>query len=410
MRRHQRPLALVALALLPGCHLIDDALTQDAPILATHRCEGAARAPGARLVACAGGPTLSLESTRWAPLLEVEVTAALPLGGGAAPEGWIVATADGRLGRLNPGGDGAALVTPPPLPLDEDGLIYQWIIPGLDNAPPERVQGIFRVHDQQLLAVTASRGAWVSADQGASWEVFPWTPRLAYLSGSRPVELRDLTLTTGGKLAFLFYPEGYALAREQAAALLAEGETDSTRRGPRLVTGHLFDQKLQVRSLALGKGERLLLAPDEQHELWLFLSHPARHESTRFASPDWGGRWLDNGYFDLTVEGLDGGAARAALLGREDDGAQRLWVRARGRRGDRSARAALPGDGPAQLSLDAGQEPAVLVAARGSEAIAYNIDKMGQDLRLLWYYGPVGLLFLVLGPLALRRLWASRRG
>lgn len=405
---------LLATALLAswlgGCHKIDAAMTDQAQVVAQLTCpQGAlASTPGPRLATCEGGPTYQLQDQSWQEILDEQVTAALPLGGGPAPEGWIIATAQGRLGQLRPG-QPPALAQAPPLEPPQGTALYRWLLPGAPQAPPERVQGLYPIHDKQVLAVTAGRGAWVSPDQGKTWQVFDWNTRLGYLPGSRPLELRDLTVTRNGKLAFLLYPEGYDIAREQATALLAQGKKDSTEGGPRLVTGHFFDQKLQLRSIPLGEQEHMVPSAKEEGGLWLFIAHPQRHESTRFFSPDWAQTWLDNGYFDLTLEGALGSWSRTAFVGRRDDDSQVLWMFQAQRRGNRYGYLDLPGQGPLRLSVDASEQPQVLVAARGDQARAYAVDTLSEDLRLLWYYGPIALLFLLMGPLALRRMLQNRQ-
>jgi hypothetical protein len=355
--------------------------------------------PAAGLAVC-GDKTLKLDGAGWAPWLGQAVTAALPLDGGA----WVVASAQGQLGRVEPGGAPTWAKLKPLSKLDdEERYLYRPL--GLEEAPLTQVAGLFRVHDNQILAVTVGAGAWSSADEGKTWKEFGWVPRFAALEGPRPIQVRDLVLGEHGKVAFLWDPEGPEASRVALDKLVAAGAEDTTEGGPRLATGTLFEQKLEIRAIPVGHDPRLIASPKGKSLLWLYLRHPTRHEATRFQSYDWGKTWMDNGYLDQDLAAATGSRRRAALVGLDD--AEQPVLRVQRPSGRMAyAKVSLPaGEGPLRIVLDDLEEPRVLALARGPSLVAYDVSEVKEDPRLLWYYVPLVAFALIALPLVLRRVW-----
>ncbi len=403
-------ITLLALAApLTACDALTDAATDRAQILARHTCaEGQARVlnPVGPWIGCDDGAWLWLGG-QWRRQIEGAAFAALPSGPGR--EAMIVALSEGRFALVKAGAP-VRVVKAPRLKPPKGGPFYSWRPPGLADAPDDAVTSLHAVDSGRVLAVTAGNGALISEDDGESWAPTDWNGRFTFLNGSFPLELRDLIATETGRLAFLIFPEGEQIAREQFEQLMSRGAEDTTEGGgPVIATGFLTDQRLEVRAVPIGTAYHLIQPPKEGRQLWLYVGHSSRNETTRYQSMDWGKKYLDTGYYDFQTIAAAGSGRRAAMLGLDDQGRGVVLLRGL-ERAARFAHVDLPeGEGPLALSVEDVDLPAAMALARGQTAVAYDLSGVDLDARLLWIYVPIGVLLPLLLTLMLRRLLVERR-
>ncbi|MEO1271211.1 MAG: hypothetical protein AAFX99_24230, partial [Myxococcota bacterium] len=423
---HSGLLGLFALTLLLGavaCQPFEHAVSDRAQPIAQHTCtDGPALLVtfdpvGLPLISCPeGNVSWDPNAQRWQPLPGLpSITAWLePTGDREHP---LIATRDGKLALLTP--EGPQILTLPPQPKQGEPILYRWRPHGLGTVEHTTVVGLFEGDHGQLIAVSAGAGAWMSDDGGSHWEVMPWLQRIRQLDGKPPVELRDLVISDEDQIAVLHYPEGAeaTYAPERLNALLADPDRRKpidTRDGggPRIANGILTRQRFKARFLPIGRGHRLIRAPGANGtRLWLMITHPTRHEMTRYMSRDWGESYIDIGYFNMRPLAMDGTVARTAIVGRTDNSDDALWIAGDGHL-TRYALVELPGtdaDGPLLMSLPNSDDPDAMVLARGTHVTAYSLAEVGADIRLLWLYLPLGILLGVGLVLAVRRMMLERR-
>ena len=416
---------LLALAALAACQPIERVTTDRAAPIATVTCEAGPvqlvtfDPAGRPLVACPDkNLSLGTDDATWTALPGLPaITAWLPPAEGRdAP---LVATVDGKLAWLPP--DGPRVIDLPAQPDQGEGTLYGWRPRGLEGVGDAVVVGLFEGYDNKLIAVSAGAGAWISRDGGDSWQVLPWLQRLRQLDGDRPLAIHDLLISDEDQIALLHYPNGVeaAYAPERLHAIVTDptlGRPLNTRHGggPHVANGVLTRQHLKSRYLPVGRGHALLRGPGNNGtRLWIMVTHPERHEMTRYISRDWGETYIDVGYYNFTPLAIDDAVARVAIVGRTDRDETILWLSTEGHL-NRYAFIDLPegqgaSEGPPLLSLPLEPYPERLLLARGATATFYDISDVGADVRLLWYYLPIGLLLLIGGALAVRRALTERQ-
>lgn len=400
--------ALTSVAILASCSVVDDAVTDYAPTIDTHKCAGVLAVGAAHpVVACKDG-AVQLDGGAWVLASKGQVTAVLEPWPESDGNTRFV-TRSGKFGVLLRGKP-HDFIDMPVLSPPKGGPVYSWRPPGLADVEDHVYTGLFHTGIGQLYAVTAGAGAAISDDEGATWRpAAHWNRRLEGLDGSRPLEIDSLVLSESGRIAFILHPEGRELSLEKLKQLAEDGEEDTTNGGPRIAVGLLQGPAMQVRAVPTGLDHHLAIAPGAgPRGLWMFVVHQDRDETTRFQSFDWGKTWLDTGYYDFVTRRVVSSRQRAALLGIDDTGRAVMLILGKGLRARFADIGELP-DGRFLAALDDVAEPQRLVVAGNGLATARDLSDVGPDIRLFWYYVP-GVVILALGfPLAIRRFILNLR-
>ena len=404
--------ALAMLTALTGCHVLDEMSTDRAVEVARMTCEaGPARIldPVGRWVGCDEGVSQWRDGA-WVRAFEGRASA------GVAPRGQrvdlIVAMEDGRFAVVSPGGE-ARFVRAPRVKAPKGGGFYSWRPAGLEGVEDHAVASLHEVDSGRILAVTASNGALISDDEGQSWKAQKWNPRFDFLHGSRPLSMKHLVATENSRLAFLLYPEGEEIATEQFKMMmtLSEAEDTADGGGPVVVTGFVENQRTEVRALPVGLTHHLVAGIGEGANLWVFVGHPERNESTRYQSNDWGKQYMDTGYYDFRILEAVGSTQRVAMLGNDDRGRDIVYIKGRGTPA-RFGLVTLPEGQTPRMQLavdDRSKVPEAMAVARGSVAVFYDLEAVSSDRRLMWYAYPIAALSPLVFFLMLRRFLHERR-
>lgn len=399
-----------ALGLLSGaaaCRSLDRSSMDVAEHRAAHQCaQGNARPvdPARGLIGCGDG-IWRWDGAAWHKLLDGAITAGLPAQGERPVT--LALLAQGHVARIPLKGE-PTLIDLPRLAPPPSGTTYRWQPAGLGEVAPESYVSLHSIDSNRVVAVTSGHGAVVSDDHGLTWEELSWNPRFAGVDGSRPLVIEQLRMTRTGRVAMLLFPEGRDIAAEQFDDMLARGLSDTREGGgPVLVTGFTTSDSAEVRALPLGPEHHALRGPNPGRELWLFVGHHERHESTRFLSRDWGRTFLDTGYYDFRILHADGDGDRFGLIGVDDAGLHLLYMRGR----DKYARLASltlpdPDDDalPMTLSLAPGDWPESAILTQGPHAVLLDLAEVTGDGRLRWTRAPI-IILVVLSILLILGRW-----